>query len=61
MKKFVLILGLTACSPLTPQQHTNNLRLELEAVRIGCYVYQKDMKYPRNETLDRDCPKLLTK
>jgi hypothetical protein len=60
MKKFSLILGLlSACAPLTPAQHVTNLKGEIIAVKAGCYVYSTQAKYPRDISLDKDCPRLL--
>lgn len=58
MKKLVLILGLVSCQPLTPAQHVQNLKHEIDVVQVGCAVYQLDMKYPRDSKLDEKCPKL---
>lgn len=54
----ILILGLIGCVPITPAQHVQNLKLEIDAVKVGCYIYQTNQKYPRDSGLDTDCPKL---
>jgi hypothetical protein len=52
-------LSLLSCRPPTPADHTRNLRVELEVVRLGCAAYTLKKELPRESVLDRDCPSLL--
>lgn len=53
-------LLLASCRPPTPAEHTRNLRIELEVVRLGCAAYTLKPELPRESVLDRDCPKLVS-
>lgn len=51
-----------ACrEPLTPDQHVQNLEVEVAVVKLGCFAYLRDPSFPRKESLTKDCEALLLK
>ncbi len=61
MKSLLGLLLVSCGASITPAQHVDNLKAEIDMVKLGCRVYEFTESMPRDSHLSEDCTNLLNR